>query len=192
MGNRGLIQKVAQLSSRVFLASSHRKCTAAQFRTRASPSWAQINCFGHSANTNNTNHLRCISSLSISFLREYYKKTMLFRFRRANIARGLICRTRLLSRNLIYLCTFKYPTCAKTKARARVPHPCLPCLLSVPSLFSMFSSFESRNQDQLADPSSPIWYCLILFVTEYSGCIFMKYKHFVDVFLGRLHIFWSR
>ena len=43
-------------------------------------------------------------------------------------------------------------------------------------------SFELRNQDQLADPSSPIWYCLILFVTEYSGCIFMKYKHFVDVF----------
>ena len=156
MGNRGLIQKEAQLSSRVFLASSHRKCTAAQFRTRASPSWAQINCFGHSANTNNTNHLRCISSLSISFLREYYKKTMLFRFRRANIARGLICRTRLLSRNLIYLCTFKYPTCAKTKARARVPHPCIPCLLSVPSLFSMFSSFESRNQDQLADLFSPV------------------------------------
>ena len=53
-------------------------------------------------------------------------------------------------------------------------------------------SFESRNQDQLADPSSPIWYCLILFVTEYSGCIFMKYVHFEDIFLGRLHIFWSR
>ena len=50
-------------------------------------------------------------------------------------------------------------------------------------------SFESRNQDQLADPSSPIWYCLILFVTEYSGCIFMKYMHSVDVSFGEAAYF---
>ena len=49
---KGLILKLALLSSWVFLASSHRKCTAAQFGTRASPSWVQINCFRQSTNAN--------------------------------------------------------------------------------------------------------------------------------------------